>query len=116
MPTAPLRPCPAPGCPVLGPCSVHGAQRDRDRMARAPWRAWYMNPSGRWRHPNWGLRATVLGNNPWCVTCQQRGILEPATDVDHIVPHRGDPDRFWDRENLQGLCRGCHAAKTGRGA
>jgi len=74
-----------------------------------------MNPSGRWRHPVWGLRAQVLADNPWCVECQQRGALEVATDVDHIIPHRGDPDRFWNRENLQGLCPTCHRRKTHQG-
>lgn len=85
-------------------------------MARSPWRKWYMDPTGRWRHPVWGLRAQVLADNPWCVQCQQRGVLEVATDVDHIIPHDGDAALFWDRANLQGLCRGCHTRKTRAGA
>ena len=35
-----------------------------------------------------------------------------ATDVDHIVPHRGDPALFWDEENWQALCHSCHSKKT----
>jgi 5-methylcytosine-specific restriction protein A len=38
----------------------------------------------------------------------------PATVVDHIVPHRGDPVLFWDEANWQGLCKLCHDAKTAR--
>ena len=27
---------------------------------------------------------------------------------DHKVPHKGDPDLFWDRDNVQCLCKPCH--------
>jgi 5-methylcytosine-specific restriction protein A len=27
---------------------------------------------------------------------------------DHIEPHRGDDRLFWDENNLQTLCKGCH--------
>ena len=76
-------------------------------------RKWYY--LARWVHPVWGLRAQVLSDHPWCVVCESRGILEVATDIDHITPHRGDPDRFWDRGNLQGLCAPFHQRKTRRG-
>jgi hypothetical protein len=36
----------------------------------------------------------------------------PATVVDHIIPHTGDPELFWDVDNLQGLCDPCHNSKT----
>ncbi|TPW30330.1 HNH endonuclease, partial [Martelella alba] len=32
----------------------------------------------------------------------------PAVVVDHIRPHRGNDDLFWDRANWQPLCRHCH--------
>jgi 5-methylcytosine-specific restriction protein A len=35
-----------------------------------------------------------------------------ATVVDHIKPHQGDPELFWDSENLQALCAPCHSRKT----
>lgn len=34
--------------------------------------------------------------------------------VDHIVPHRGDMDLFWDRSNWQGMTTACHNRKTAR--
>ncbi|WP_400245601.1 HNH endonuclease [Niallia sp. JL1B1071] len=40
------------------------------------------------------------------------GKLEKATVVDHIVPHRGDQDLFWDETNWQPLCKSCHDRKT----
>jgi len=35
-----------------------------------------------------------------------------ATVVDHITPHKGDNDLFWDRANWQSLCESCHNRKT----
>jgi len=32
------------------------------------------------------------------------GIIKPATDVDHVIPHRGNRSLFWDEENWQALC------------
>lgn len=39
--------------------------------------------------------------------CKERGIITPATVADHIEPHRGDPDLFWNGE-LQSLCAPDH--------
>ena len=57
-----------------------------------------------------------LNKHPFCVECMMQGrnnVL--ATDVDHIIPHRGDQSLFWDRNNWQSLCHPHHSAKTGRG-
>lgn len=48
-----------------------------------------------------------------CADCIKRGIITPATDVDHIEPHRGDRVKFWTGE-LQSLCKECHSIKTAR--
>jgi 5-methylcytosine-specific restriction enzyme A len=117
MPLAPAYPCSVSNCPERRPCPVHAqaqALAKEHRRTNRDVRRWYYRVQ--WVHPVWGLRAQVLADNPWCVTCQQRGILEVATDIDHITPHHGDWERFWDRGNLQGLCRGCHTAKTRAGA
>ena len=42
----------------------------------------------------------------------KKGLLVPATDVDHIIPHKGNEDLMWDEENLQALCHACHSRKT----
>jgi 5-methylcytosine-specific restriction enzyme A len=34
--------------------------------------------------------------------------------VDHITPHKGDRQMFWDRSNWQSLCHRCHSRKTAR--
>lgn len=73
-------------------------------------RRWYR--LARWRHPVWGRRAVALRRHPFCVDCGNRGRVRPSTEVDHVIPHRGDPRLFWDEDNLQGLCHECHGAKT----
>jgi len=46
-----------------------------------------------------------------CAECQR----EPASHVDHRTPVSGaDDPNFWNPENHQGLCPGCHARKTAR--
>lgn len=69
------------------------------------------------RHAFYGARWVKARNhwlmvNPLCVFCSHKGIVRAASVVDHIVPHRGDYDRFWDMSNWQSLCRGCHDLKT----
>lgn len=35
-----------------------------------------------------------------------------ATVADHKVPHYGNPQLFWDPDNLQSLCREHHDTKS----
>lgn len=53
-------------------------------------------------------RTRFLAEHPLCAMCMELGIVRQATVVDHIVPHRGNPELFWDRSNWQALCRHCH--------
>ena len=103
--------CAEPGCGVLvagGRCATHArahrAYRSHDRGER-----WY--DIARWKR----LRLEVLQAEPLCRHCRARGRTIPTEDIDHIVKHAGDPGRFWDRGNLQGLCKACHTIKTARG-
>lgn len=61
------------------------------------------------------VRKDWLRKHPLCVTCQAKGLVTVATELDHIIPHRGDQNVFWDRNNWQGLCKPCHGAKTAAG-
>jgi 5-methylcytosine-specific restriction enzyme A len=65
---------------------------------------------GRWRKAS---KAYLL-EHPLCVDPYgvHGEVLVAATDVDHIEPHRGDPVKFGDRNNWQGLCHSCHSRKT----
>ena len=58
-------------------------------------------------------RKKYLEVHPLCVECMKEGKYVKATDVDHIVPHRGDKILFWDESNWQPLCKPCHDKKTG---
>lgn len=62
----------------------------------------------RWRK----LRSVVLFEEPLCRTCLVRGYTTPASEVDHIVPHKGRRELFYDRTNLQAMCKSCHSRKT----
>ena len=57
-------------------------------------------------------REGFLAKHPLCAHCQAKGLVTVATDVDHIIPHRGDMDLFWRRSNWQSLCHPCHSIKT----
>lgn len=65
---------------------------------------------GRWRH----LRRIHLSGNPLCDACTRLGITALATDVDHIIPHKGDEQLKYDADNLQSLCHSCHSIKTAK--
>jgi len=57
-------------------------------------------------------RDAFLRLHPLCTHCLAKGITEPSTVVDHVIPHRGDMRLFWDRSNWQALCKTCHDTKT----
>ena len=101
-----------------GPCATH-TRAAADAQARRWAEADAARPSSHARgyDRRWArTRAGFLTRNPLCVACEVAGRVTAATVVDHIVPHRGDHARFWDRANWQPLCRRCHDAKTRRGA
>lgn len=54
-------------------------------------------------------RAAYLRRHPICKQCPAL-----ATEVDHITPHCGNMQLFWDSSNWQPLCKSCHSAKTMR--
>jgi 5-methylcytosine-specific restriction protein A len=112
MSLAPARPCAHPRCPTLtrrGRCPKHARQYEEQRP-NAAIRTWYQTP--RWR----ALRAQVRREEPFCDDCAAEGLRVASTDVDHTVPHRGDPALFWNRANLHAKCHRHHSQKTGRGA
>lgn len=57
-------------------------------------------------------RLRYLHKHPLCTHCSAKGIVTVATDVDHIIPHRGNHKLFWDESNWQSLCHSCHSVKT----
>ena len=57
-------------------------------------------------------RKAFIHRNPLCAECLKEGRTEAAVVVDHIVPHKGDMQLFWDVSNWQGLCVPHHNTKT----
>lgn len=109
-PTTPGTPCPHAGCPEITPpgehCDEHRSEQWRrdDRPSaseRGYDRAWEK------------VRRAHLRMEPLCRNCEERGRVEPASEVDHIVPLSEGGARL-DHDNLQSLCRPCHNRKTAR--
>lgn len=113
----PLKPCAYPGCKAFaeqgqGYCAKHAQQRAQERAANDRLRGTRTQRgySNRWLK----ISAAYLCNHPLCAECQRQGKITPATEVDHIVPHKGDKKLFWDPSNWQPLCHECHSRKTVR--
>lgn len=111
MGNKPLRPCRKPGCCVLvsdGYCDKHMPKRSDQRSEDAKaWRRLYKLDI--WTRD---LRPAQLAAEPFCRECAKIGARVFATEVDHIVPHKGRMDLFTNRSNLQSLCHSCHSRKT----
>lgn len=60
------------------------------------------------------LRALHIAEHPLCAACEQEGLVEPAVDVDHVIPHCGDDALRLDPTNLRSLCKRHHGIKTAR--
>lgn len=106
MPRRPRKPCRHPGCPELTEglyCLEHGKQHNCDRVTSSG-----RGYDSRWRR----ARNRYLKAHPLCGKCRVEGRLRKATVVDHIIPHRGDQQLFWDESNWQPLCKSCHDHKT----
>jgi 5-methylcytosine-specific restriction protein A len=60
------------------------------------------------------VRLGYLARHPLCADpFGVHGVrVVAATEVDHIVPHKGDMTLFWNAANWQGLCKDCHSRKT----
>lgn len=114
MPTRPMQPCRKHGC--KGYAVEGGYCKDHQHLAK-PFASIEDRPSAfkrgydrRWQQ----VRRIFLRQHPLCVECGKDGRTTLATEVDHIVPHRGDRDLFWDQNNWQPLCKRCHTKKTAK--
>lgn len=108
MPIKPKVPCRHPGCAELIPpgmkyCEQHKPLHPEDRRSSAR-----LGYGTAWQK----ARKRFLLTHPLCVECLKEGQYVRATDVDHILPHRGNQTLFWDENNWQALCHRCHSRKT----
>jgi len=101
-----------------GYCPEHARARNRARgsqRARGYTRRWESRARRfKARYPLCGMRPD--GRPPVMSQCYDEGRITPAYQVDHVVPHRGDDDLFWDEiNNWQALCAACGSRKTAAG-
>lgn len=96
---------------TIKPLVARREQAEKTRLAErdteTDWRKWYSTE--RWKK----LRQVVLLRDGY--KCQRTGALltgkHPAPDspvVDHKRPHRGDPELFWNIDNLQTVSKAYH--------
>ena len=103
----PLKPCQRPGC---GKYSNDGSCycAEHKRMMQAKRDAVHRKSKGGVYNSRWARASKAfLAEHPVCAVCGA-----PATEVDHIIPHKKDMDLFWDSNNWQALCHSCHSKKT----
>ncbi|WP_368657640.1 HNH endonuclease [Metabacillus halosaccharovorans] len=110
MANKPLKPCNHMRCPNLTReqyCEQHKSNTNAYDKHRGT--AAQRGYNSKWRK----ARNTYLMKHPFCVECAKDGITNPATVVDHIVPHKGNQQLFWDsKNNWQSLCVTHHNRKT----
>ena len=87
--------------------AASGQDREVVRRQDKPWRKWYFLK--RWKD----MRLARLRLHQW--RCEQTGVLligrahaDNSPVLDHKVAHRGDPDLFWDPENVQIVAKTWH--------
>jgi 5-methylcytosine-specific restriction enzyme A len=116
-----MRYCGEPGCRELvvrGYCPRHERERQRGRgsqRARGYTRRWERRAAFfRARYPLCGQRPG--GMAPVMSQCFDEGRTTIAAQVDHVIPHKGDPTLFWDEHNnWQSLCASCGSRKSQAG-
>lgn len=119
MPAYPMHACGTPGCSALvkrgkSRCPDHARRHEKDDAALRG-TAHERGYDARWR----AARERFLQSHPLCVVCERVGRVVPGRVVDHVVPHRGNQELFWDEGNWQTLCDftspfNCHGVKTMR--
>ena len=103
MASRPMRPCATPGCGALTQDTYCPRHKKAIEKRPAAYRALYTNKAYR------AAREVFMAAHPFCAVCGA-----PATDLDHIRPHKGDAELFWDTANWQALCVSCHSRKTAK--
>jgi 5-methylcytosine-specific restriction protein A len=117
--------CAKAGCAVAIPfgtrwCERHAATEPKAKQEHERVRHRHSEPtpakreaarlyaSVRWQE----MRLAQLRLEPLCRRCASYNRVVAATVVDHVERHGLDLNLFYDRTNLQSLCKPCHDLKT----
>jgi 5-methylcytosine-specific restriction protein A len=116
MPSAPLRPCRKVGCNKLISttyCDEHQKKKKADELSK---RRNYDKVRGtrteRGYDNRWLKASAQFRKGKVCVMCEKKGIVKMAECTDHIIPHKGDMELFWDVKNWQPSCISCNSEKA----
>lgn len=114
MPYKTKKPCAFPRCPATVPagtkyCETHRHLLNDEKQGNNRQRRKLYDTS-RWRK----LRNLKINSDPLCEECLRNDRITGAEEIDHIQPHKGNSDLFFDYKNLQSLCKSCHSSKTMR--
>lgn len=107
MSNLPYRMCNKCGCTRLthqSYCDIHRQEKNKDGRPSAYKRGY----NRAWQKAS----KSYLLHNPFCVRCLEAGTHSKSEVVDHIKPHKGNQQLFWDKSNWQPLCKRCHDKKT----
>lgn len=104
--------CRYPGCSKSTRntwCEEHARESSRPRNVQRP-TAHARGYDHAWRR----IRNRYIKANPFCEVCdrERNKIVMRNLEVDHVIPIEQRPDLRLDWNNLQTLCRKCHARKT----
>ena len=82
-------------------------------MARPDYRS---EEAKAYRHLYWTSRwrkkaKAQIAAEPLCRRCKAKGLAIPATVANHVTPHKGDINLFWNGP-LESSCKPCHDGET----
>lgn len=108
----PKRPCGHAGCRVITDtryCPQHEQQyrKEKDKYRGSANERGYTKQWSR-------TSKRFLMENPLCVQCESERFVRAAQVTDHIIPHKGNMELFWNQDNWQPLCKRHHDIKTVR--
>lgn len=106
MPASAPKPCSQVGCGV----AVHDGSNRCDLHKREKWTKRPTVTKRVTGRKLQAMRERLFKLDPLCAECRRQGRVTLATQRDHIKPlAEGGAD---DDDNVQGLCIGCHDAKS----
>jgi hypothetical protein len=88
-------------------CLEHGGKDATKSAERYASNAHYQTAA--WKR----TRTRQLSSKPICQSCEARGVVTLATDVDHLFPWSVMGEAAFTYNLLQSLCKACHSVKTG---
>jgi 5-methylcytosine-specific restriction endonuclease McrA len=103
LPLTTLKPRLTALTPRLGYTPGDEKARNHYRDSTQFWRPWYK--TSRWQRLRWSVLVRDLFT---CQACKRIVASKGEAIADHVRPHRGNEERFWDMANLQCLCKACH--------